>query len=178
MAELFQKNGRACVVGVEVLRWRISLPSCNEKIAAFYEKIGTRVVGFCEGVLREKAEREFEASEDEKKRFQFPTLSYRLEGKITYEDETYLSVCLAAELRHRGERSPVGFFEDGQVFEKESGMLLAPEDVVFRFCGERLSAKEKKSARGVLLSENAVLWHDGTRWQTKAFEKTKGRGAT
>lgn len=178
MAELFQKNGRACVAGVEVLRWRISLPSCNEKIAAFYEEIGTRAVGFCEGVLRERAEREFEKSEDEKKRFQFPALSYRLEGRATYEDEKYFSVCLAAELRHRGERSPIGSFEDGHVFEKESGMLLAPEDVVFRFCGERLSAKEKKSARGVLLSENGVLWYDGTRWQTKAFEKTKGRGAT
>ena len=42
MAELFQKNGRAYVAGVEVLRWRISLPMCGEKIFAFYEEIGTR----------------------------------------------------------------------------------------------------------------------------------------
>lgn len=169
MAEIFQKNGRACVMGVEVLRWRISLPSCDETISAFYEEIGTRAVGFCEGALRQRAEREFEESEDEKKRFRFSALSYRLEGRVTYEDETYLSVCLAAELRRRGERSPIGFFEDGHIFEKESGMLLAPEDVVFRFCGERLSAKEKKSARGVLLSGKEVLWHNGTGWQSKSF---------
>ena len=169
MAEFFQKNGRACVEGVEVLRWRISLPMCGEKIDDFYREIGERVVLYCEGKLREGAEGEFEKSADEKKRFHFPTLSYRLEGKITYEDEMYLSVCLAAELRRRGERSPVAVFEDGQVFEKESGILLSPEEVVHRFCGTRLLSKERKSARGVLLSEKEVLWHDGTRWQSKPF---------
>ncbi len=173
MAELFQRNGRACVEGVEVLRWKISLPTHGEKISAFYEEIGERAVRYCEGALRERAEDEFEASEDEQKRFRFPSLTYRLEGRVTYEDETYVSVCLVAELRRRGERSPIGFFEDGQVFEKKNGMLLPPETVVSLFCGTRLLSKERKSARGVLLSEKGVLWHDGNGWKKKEFSVAK-----
>ena len=157
MSEFFQKNGRACLAGVEVLRWRISLPTCGEKIAAFYEEIGARAAGFCEGLLRERAEHEFEASEDENKRFRFPTLSYRLEGRVTYENEEYLSVCLVAELRRRGERSPLGFFEDGQVWEKKTEALLPPDEIAFSHCKMPFLRKERKRARSVLLSEKALL---------------------
>ena len=156
-----------------MLRWRISLPMHGERISAFYREIGERAVRYCEGALRERAEGEFESSEDEQKRFRFPSLTYRLEGRVTYEDERYVSVCLAAELRRRGEREALGAFEDGQVFEKESGALLPPEEVVSLFCGTRLLSKERKSARGVLLSENGVLWHDGSGWKKKEFSVAK-----
>lgn len=170
MIELLQKNGRACVGGVEVLRWKISLPICDGAIGRFYEEICARTAAYCEGALRERAEREFEASEDEKKRFSFPAFSYRLEGRVTYEDEEYLSVCLAAELRRRGERSSLAFFEDGHVFEKSLELLLPPSEVVSQLCKTRLSRKERKAARGVLLSEKNVLWHDGSGWQSKSYE--------
>ncbi len=172
MSELFQKSGRACVTGVEVLRWRISLPTCGEKIAAFYEEIGARAAGFCEGLLRERAEHEFEASEDENKRFHFPSFSYRLEGRVTYEDEEYLSVCLVAELRRRGERLPLGAFEDGQVWEKKTEALLPPEALASLLCKTPFLRKERKRARSVLLSEKALLWHDGKTWNKKEFLET------
>ena len=173
MAELFQKSGRARVSGIEVLRWKISLPLRGERIAAFYREIGERTAAYCEGALRERAEGELERSEDENKRFFFPTLIYRLEGRVTYEDEEILSVCLVAELRRSGERSPIGFFEDGQVFEKQGELLLPPERVVSRFGGARLSAKEKRAARGVLLTETGALWHDGARWLKKDISPRK-----
>lgn len=173
MAELFQKSGRACVAGVEVLRWRISLPMRGEAIAAFYEEIGRRAVAFCERALREHAEQAFALSDNENKRFSFPAFSYRLEGRVTYEDEEVLSVCLTAELRRRGERSCLGFFEQGQVFEKKSGLLLPPEEVVSLFGGTRLSAKEKRSPKGVLLSQDGVLLHDGNEWKKKEVSTRK-----
>ncbi len=171
MSELFEKHGGESVLGTEVLRWRISLPLCGEPISAFYEEIGRRAVGYCEGALTELATREFESSDDPNKRFSFPALIYRLEGRVTYEDECFLSICLAAELRRRGERSPLSRFEDGQVWEKWEGKLLPPEEIVRLRCKTRLSRKEKKAIRGVLLSEKSVLWYDGTHWNKKEGEK-------
>ncbi len=171
MAELFQKNGRVSVLGTEVLRWRVSLPIAGEKIAAFYGEIGARAVGYCEGALWSLAEREFEESEEKNKRFSFPSFSYRLEGKITYEDEQFLSLCLVAELRRRGGNKALGHFEDGQVWEKKTEVLLPPEEVIFQCCGTHFSRKEKKTACGILLSSDSALWYDGKSWTEKKFKR-------
>lgn len=167
MAEFFQKSGRVCVDGSEVLRWRVSLPLCDEAIAAFYEEIGMRVVGYCEGELSDLVTQEFDRSEDPDKRFAFSPFSYRLEGRVTYEDGQFLSILLAAELRRRGERAPLRQFEEGQVWERTEGVRLPPEEVVRLFCQTPLLRKERKNAKGILLSENHVLWYDGKEWNKK-----------
>lgn len=169
MAEVFQKSGRHCVEGSEVLRWRISLPPCDGRMAEFYREIGARVVGYCEGALSELAAREFEASDDSEKRFSFAAFFYRLEGRVSYEDDALLSVFFCAELRRRGERIPLGHFESGQVWEKESELLLAPEEVVRLRCNTPLSRRERKAARGVFLSEEGVFWQAGNVWRKKPF---------
>ncbi|MBO5938242.1 MAG: hypothetical protein J6Q82_01925 [Clostridia bacterium] len=171
MAEIFEKHGRASVLGTEVLRWRISLPLRGDNVALFYEEIGRRAVSYCEGALTELATEEFERSDDPNKRFCFPVFSYRLEGRVTYEDDRFLSVCLAAELRRRGDRSPLVRFEDGQVWERTDGMLLPPEEVVRLVCKTKLSRKEKRKLQGILLSEKDVLWYDGVRWNKKEASK-------
>ena len=167
MAEIFQKNGRICVEGTEVLRWRISLPLYGDAIASFYGELGARAVGYCEGALTELATREFEGSEEANKRFDFPFFSYRLAGRVTYEDERYFSVCLVAELRRRGAREVLGYFESGQVWEKESEQCVPPEQLVTEFCHSRFSRREKKRVSGILLSSEGALWYDGGTWRKK-----------
>ena len=172
MTEIFQKSGRETVDGCEVLRWRISLPLCESeqgRIAAFYEEIGRRAVGFCKGALSERAKAEFERSDDPNKRFSFAAFSYRLAGAVTYEDETLCSVCLTAELRRRGDRVPKESFEDGQVWEKRSGLWIPPAEVVRLHGEEALSRKEKRLIQGALLSANSVLWYDGNAWNKKGL---------
>lgn len=163
----FAKHGWASVAGSEVLRWRISLPLGGEGIGDFYREIGERAVGYCEGALTEQATQEFEQSDDPNKRFRFPVLSYHLAGEVTYEDECFLSVLLTAELRRRGERAPIVHFEDGQVWEKEGGVLLPPDQLVRTVCQTGFSHREKKRCRGVLLSEKVLLWYDGETWNKK-----------
>ena len=172
MAEMFQKSGWTAVDGCEVLRWRISLPLCESeqgKIAAFYEEVGRRAIAFCEGALSERAKAEFECSDDPNKRFFFAAFSYRLAGAVTYEDEELCSVCLTAELRRRGGRAPIELFEDGQVWEKRSGLRIPPAEVLRLYSEEALLCKEKRLIQGVLLSENSVLWYDGKGWNKKSF---------
>ena len=172
MAEMFQKSGRTAVEGCEVLRWRISLPLCESeqgRISAFYEEVGRRAAAFCEGALSERAKAEFERADDPNKRFSFAAFSYRLAGAVTYEDGELCSVCMTAELRRRGDRAPIELYEDGQVWEKHSGLWIPPKEVVFLCCGEALSRKEKRLIQGVLLSENSVLWYDGKAWNKKEF---------
>ncbi len=84
------------VLGVEVLSYRISLPLWEEaeKISSFYREIGERAEVFCKERLFPLAQKDYEASEDPRKRFRYAPYSYTLEGKITGEREGLLSVCL------------------------------------------------------------------------------------
>ena len=178
MENIFQKNGRSCAAGTELLRWRISLPQCESKegnIAAFYEEIGRRAVKYCEERLSALARSEFDALDDPDKRFSFSAFSYRLEGRVTYEDEQFWSLCLVAELRRRGDRLPIAHFEDGQVWEKQSELRVPPEELVRRLGAEALGSRERKHARGVLLSRDAVLWYDGESWHKKEISKEFAR---
>ena len=88
---------------------------------------------------------------------------------MTYEDAEFLSICLVAELRRRGERSALQHFEDGQIWEKSTELRLMPEEAVQVFAKTSLSRKEKRSAKGALLNANSVLWYDGVAWQKKDF---------
>lgn len=169
MSEFFQKSGRVCSEGTELLRWRVSLPLSGERIAAFYEEIGKGAAEYCEEKLADFCRQTFDAMEDPNKRFCFSAFSYRLEGRVTYEDEEFLSVCLVAELRRRGDRSFLQHFEDGQIWEKKTELRLPPEEAVQVFAKTSLSRKEKRSAKGALLSDNSVLWYDGGAWQKKDF---------
>ena len=103
------QSGRCLVAGTEVLSWRIQLPRGEEDSAMdqWYREIQRRVVRFCEGDLRLLAEKDFEESEDPKKRFHFSPFVYRLDSELLEKDGQLRVKMVVTLERKRGEWSAV-----------------------------------------------------------------------
>ncbi len=162
------QNGRICVDGVEVLSYRISLPRWEafEQVSALYQEIGESAVAFCETALRERAEQEFQASEDPQRKFHFPALRYRLEGRVTYEDLQLgvASVCLTAELKRLGCSARLQRHVEAHTWELKTGALLPPEQTVaFRFPDERIPRRIRRAEGALLEGERLFLLQRGER---------------
>ena len=116
------------MTGSEVLSWRLTLPRgmAGTRMEEFYREIGERVVFFCENSLRERAEEDFEKSEDPKKRFHFPTFLYRLHTESGEEGDV-LTVRLCATLARRGEREPRYRREWVHLWSVSEDCLLPPK---------------------------------------------------
>lgn len=173
------QNGRICVSGVEVLSYRISLPEWTEfaEVSAAYGGIAERAIAFCETQLRERAEGEFEASEDPQKRFRFPAYRYRLEGRVTYEDgaREIASVCLTAELKRRGETACLERNVEVHTWKLSEALLLPPEQTAVLW-EPALRLPKKMRRRGDLLLEgNRLFWIYGAEKQELFAERTVSR---
>ena len=126
--------GRVTVEGTEVLTYRIRLPRWQEyeEISAFYDVMAQQALAFCETELRERAEEEFSRSEDPRKRFTFPTLRYRLEGRVSEEKSDRTTVRLVAELSRRGEMlersewAHTWCLSDGMLLPSETRIKILP----------------------------------------------------
>lgn len=155
------QNGRICVSGVEVLRYRISLPEWEEfeAVSSVYGEIADRSLSFCETTLRQMAEAEFEASEDPRKKFRFPAFRYRLEGRVTYEDAQMgiASVFLIAEMK-RGDRADyVERHAEAHTWNLSEGLLLPPEQVVALRCPTERVPKKLRREDGILIDGESLF---------------------
>ncbi|MBQ9086012.1 MAG: hypothetical protein IJY47_02365 [Clostridia bacterium] len=152
--------------GTSLVEWRLMLPSCElwRGMEEFYRELGDDVITrFCEGVLGERARREYAESGDPLKRFHFPAFRYTLEGKICYETASLISIRLDAALRRKGEHAPRSVGVEAHTWEVESGMLLPPKQVLEAVGEEAMSRKERRMTKSVLLTAEGIFLCDGTK---------------
>ena len=144
------------VSGVEVLRCCLTLPQWeeHETLSALYREIGDRAMAFCKDRLREEAEAEYESSEDERKRFRFPTWRYELTGEVCHAEDGLLSVRLTATLCRKGSAEPLMRGYDAHTWQLEEGadaVLLPPEQVAERVTGRALPRRKRRRAKGAVI---------------------------
>lgn len=158
----FFRSEHLRVQGVEVLSYRISLPFFEgEKMSGFYREIGEQVGVFCREILFPFAQKEYEESTEPRKRFRHVPYFYTLDGKITGETGSLLSVLMEARWGRKGERELLGRALDAHTWELETRMLLPPRQVAERLSLPRLRRGELRSCRGILLSGDVCLFCDG-----------------
>lgn len=117
-------RGRHTHAGVEVMRYRISLPRFEDlpEINAFYEQIARRAEKFCREILFARAQGSYDNDPNEKKRFSHRPYLYTLDGQILSDDGTYITVELVASLRE-----PDGMqsqYSCKQIWERENEWML------------------------------------------------------
>ena len=154
-------NGCVRVAGVEVLRYRISLPAWEEfaAVTSFYETLGENGRCFCEESLRARAESDFAASEEVQRKFHFPTLRYTLTGRVTYENRErgIASVLLTAELK-RGAGELLRRYVEAHTWELADALLLPPSQALARQVPDARLPRSARHADGVLLDAGSLYW--------------------
>ena len=150
--------------GVILAEWIIDLPDCGEYafIGSFYEGIAEGVEReFCQGALKERAEREYEQSTDVLKRFRFPAFRYFLRGQRCYEDGRLYSVRLDATLRRKGESEFMLSGIDVHTWDLATEMLLPPDVVALEMGVPPMTVRERKRAKSALVTQGRILLYDG-----------------
>ncbi len=117
-------RGRHTHAGVEVMRYRISLPQFEDlsEINAFYEQIAKRAESFCRERLFARAQSSYDEDPNEKKRFSHRPYRYTLEGQILSDDGAHVTVKLVASLREPDGSQAQHSCQ--QVWERESEMII------------------------------------------------------
>ena len=117
-------RGRHTHAGVEVMRYRISLPQLDDKpeINAFYEQIAKRAENFCRERIFARAEALYDEDPNEKKRFSHRPYRYTLEEQILSDDGTHVTVRLVAKACEPDGSQAQHSCQ--QVWERESEMII------------------------------------------------------
>ncbi len=159
--------------GVEVLRWRIDLPSLAEysEISAFYGSLSEGAAAFCQNDLTARAMEAYDVCDDPKKRFRFAPFVYELAGRITQREEGLLSVELCASLLRGGQTLSCRSL--GQIFDLSEQILLSPE-MVARMKGiGRLPRRLGKRVGCVLILDGALCMREGDAWVPVSHKEKK-----
>ena len=150
------------ISGVEVLTYRIRLPKWEnlDRISAFYAEIEERTRSFCEMVLKKMAREIFEASEDPKKYFCFPTFRYTLEGQVVYENtETdIVSVRLLAELKRRGSVDCLERQVQAHTWSLSEEVFLPVEQIAERLGKTELIPRKNRKMREILVDHGEMFF--------------------
>ena len=146
-------------------------------LSGFYEEISDGVRAFCEGELRRRAEEDFEACEDPKKRFFYPSFCYTLEGRIPWEDRErdWVAVRLDACLGRKGGGEILARGADAHVWHRTEGCLIPPQEVARVLGCRRLSWRERKKADGVLMDGGKVWLCMGGEWTELPPRRKQGK---
>ncbi len=151
----------------EILRVRISLPHVaqSEQTNAFYEEMGEVAYRFCVECLEPYARAAYESDPDPRKHVRFRALRYRLWGEPRYQREGLLSVHIEATLVRNGDGRAAYRFFDAQNFSIPDGLLLSPHDALSLYTGERVTKRQLKSVKSLLLTEGAVFQKQNGAWE-------------
>lgn len=156
--------------GTLLLRINIEYPQAvcgNDAVNALYEKLAANCEEWASTWLGKRIRAEYDASEDELKRFRFGSYEYSFSAKISVETEEYLFTVLDTVLRKKGQKNPICFRRRSYVFRRSDGLLVPPR---------MLFAKGEAARTGKLLYGRAtgVCFRDG---RYLAFRINGGRYA-
>ena len=153
MFSYFNQGGRHRAEGVEVLRYRISLPVFPEQtvISNFYEDIFKLVLGYCENELKNYAEGRYTKCDMPKKKFNYPPVFYTLDGKVTYEDSEIIFVKLTAETKQRGFSDLWRKAYDAHAWSLPDELLLPPKQAAAVFLEKKKIPKSLGAEKGFLV---------------------------
>ena len=166
MMEFIEKQERFYEAGVEILGIRLSLPQVGNKaeINRFYRELLALVYSFCTSELLPYAKERYRTDPDERKKFHFVPYRYRLEGKIMYQDENFLSIRMDACYTGGGEKAPLGYKSGSQNWDLKEEMLLSPVKAMLAF-GEKIPpGKERRQMREIFFTERGMFYKKGREW--------------
>ena len=166
MFSYFSQGGRHRAEGVEVLRYRISLPVFpnQDRISNFYGDILKQVCGYCESELQEYAEKRYALCDIPKKKFNYPPIFYTLDGKVTYEDSEVLFVKLTAQIKQRGFSDLWRTVYDAHAWSLPDELLLPPKQAAAVFLEKKNIPKGLGVEKGFLVENGKyyVCYKDRT----------------
>lgn len=156
--------------GVLLLKIYIEYPQAvcgKDAVNALYERFYANCEKWATERLAERIKAEYDASEDELKRFRFGSYEYSFSAKISAQTEEYLFTVLDTVLRKKGKKEPVRSARRSYVFRKRDGLLVPPR---------MLFAKGETARTGKLLCGRAtgVCFRDG---EYLAFRSDGGKYA-
>ena len=159
MYRYFCLSGRHTFDGVEIMRYKISVPEFigHDRISQFYREISERVQSFCEGDLKDHAKAEYERSEITNKKFRYPCLIYKLDGTVTYDGEEIAFVRMEATLKKLGDTSPMCRTYDAHTWSLSDECIIPPKRAASLLVPDKRLLKKIKSPRGVLYSDGKIF---------------------
>ena len=139
MLEYYTISNKHIFEGVEVLRYRITLPAISdaEEITVFYREIGDAAADFCSTSLTAYAEERYAECELPKKKFVYAPLCYELEGRVTYEDGELIFIMLRACTHQRLPQDSGTSVYDAHAWSLTDKCLLPPRYAARSFLGKR-----------------------------------------
>lgn len=122
--------------GVETLRYKIVLPrlSDHSAITEFYKGIYDRVIAYCEGELVKYSEKKYADCQIPRKRFNYPPITYTLEGRVTWQTEELLFIKLSATASQKEMSEKVTVY-DAHVWSISEERLLPPKMAAREYFG-------------------------------------------
>lgn len=158
MQEIDFRQGRHTLDSVEVLRYKISLPTFSQqsRISDFYSGIADSIVGYCETELKEISEKKYKESELPNKKFYYRPINYSLDGKITYSDKNVIFVLLTAAAKI-GNEYIGGRVYDAHAWSPVDQLLIPPKQAARLFMPSGKLLREVKSAEGVFVSDGKLF---------------------
>ena len=159
MYSYFCLSGRHVIDGVEVMRYRISLPEFTglERISQFYREISERVVAFCEGELKAYAEGEYGKADAKTRKFRYPAIAYRLDGSVTYEGEAVIFVRIEATLKRHGDTALMRRAYDAHAWSPTDECLIPSRQAAGIVAPDKKLARRIKSSQSVLYSDGRIF---------------------
>ena len=136
MIEYYSHRAGHTFEGVEILRYRVVLPSFSDLkcISEFYHSIYDRVVSYCEVELKKYAEKKYAECTIQKKKFNYPPIVYSLSGRVTAEDRGLIFVKLTATATQRGISDTVCVY-DAHVWSASDERLIPPQTAAKEYFG-------------------------------------------
>ena len=153
MIEYYTHSAGHCFDGVQVLRYKIALPhfSGRDKISVFYREIYNRALGYCESELCSLSEKKYAECNMPRKKFDYPPLIYRLEGRVTCVEGDLVFVKLTASVSQRGLSDTLTVY-DPHVWSLSEELLLPPKMAAREYMGTGKASK--KIGKNGFLVEN------------------------
>ena len=156
MLEYYTISNKHIFDGVEVLRYRITLPAISdaEEITVFYREIGDAAADFCATRLTVYSEKRYAECTVPKKRFVYTPLCYELEGQVTYSDGELMFVRLLASTYQRLPQDGGVSVYDAHAWSLTDRCLLPPRHAARQFLGKRRLPRD--------IGRNGFLVDNGT----------------
>lgn len=163
MVEYYSLTQGHSFEGTPILRYKIALPRFTDKarMTEFYGQIYDRVIGYCKDDLCRHSEEKYLQCDIPRKKFDYPPLIYRLEGRVTCIDGDLLFVKLTATVSQRGLSNTVTVY-DAHAWSVSDECLIPPK------AAAREYLKVRKAPRQ--MGKNGFLVENG-----KAFICLKDR---
>ena len=161
----FNRFGNAEAEGVEILKYKISLPyfEGRERMTEFYQRICEQILTFCETELKNFAKEQYDMRADTEVKGRYPEIIYALNGRVTHADVERVFVLIEATLKKYGESERICRRYDAHAWSVEDELLISPKKAARAIIPDGKLPKEVKRAEGIFVSDGRLFSCRGDR---------------